>query len=45
METVADWLNGLAAEFCDEGIIKLVQLAFRKINMALFLAVILKLLG
>jgi hypothetical protein len=24
-ETVMDWLNGLVADFCDEGIVKLVQ--------------------
>jgi hypothetical protein len=24
-ETVTDWLNGLAADFCDEGIVRLVQ--------------------
>jgi hypothetical protein len=24
-ETVTDWLNGLVADFCDEGIVQLVQ--------------------
>jgi histone-lysine N-methyltransferase SETMAR len=24
-ETVTDWLNGLAADFCDEGIVRVVQ--------------------
>jgi hypothetical protein len=24
-ETVTDWLNGLVANFCDEGIVKIVQ--------------------
>jgi hypothetical protein len=31
-ETVMHWLNGLAANFCDEGIVKLMQCLDRCLN-------------
>jgi hypothetical protein len=31
-ETITDWLNGLTADFCDEGIVTLVQRPDKYLN-------------